>query len=143
MTADPRTTVENAARALLVALAELPVPLTVRVTDARGRVACLIQIWDTAGATSPAGTERHRLTKKGRGSCQADIIEIVRAAGRALTGKEVVRVLASAGKGHGPGTVARALADLMAAGELANPNDKKGYRLAEWRKRNVTRSLFD
>ncbi len=47
-----------------------------------------------------------------------------------------------AGKHHGPGTVAKALADLTAAGELVNPKDKKGYRLPEWRK-DKTPSLFD
>src|SRR5215510_2402718 len=31
--------------------------------------------------------------------------------------------------GHGPGTVAKALADLTKAGELLNPQDRRGYRL--------------
>jgi hypothetical protein len=30
--------------------------------------------------------------------------------------------------------VAEALAELTASGELVNQKDKKGYRLAEWRK---------
>jgi hypothetical protein len=30
------------------------------------------------------------------------------------------------------GTVAKALADLTAAGELVNPRDKRGYRLPGW-----------
>jgi hypothetical protein len=38
--------------------------------------------------------------------------------------------------------VAKALADLTVAGELVNPKDKKGYRLAGWR-RDKTPSLFD
>jgi hypothetical protein len=37
--------------------------------------------------------------------------------------------------------VAKALADLTAAGALVNPRDKKGYRLADWR-RDRTPSLF-
>ena len=60
----------------------------------------------------------------------------------ALTRKEVVRALRDAGKGHGAGTIAKALADLTSAGELVNPKDKKGYRLAGWR-RDETPSLFD
>ena len=67
---------------------------------------------------------------------------MVTAAGRALTRKEVVKALKVAGKRHGPGTVAKALADLTAAGELVNPKDKKGYRPAGWR-RSATPSMFD
>ena len=66
---------------------------------------------------------------------------MVRDAGRAVTRKDVVRALRDSGKVHGPSTVAKALADLTAAGELFNPKDKKGYRLAEW-KSPPTSSLF-
>jgi hypothetical protein len=52
------------------------------------------------------------------------------------------QALKSAGKQHGADTVAKALADLTAAGELVNPKDKKGYRLPQWR-RKQTPSLFD
>ena len=45
-------------------------------------------------------------------------------------------------RGHGPGTVAKAQADLTAGGELMNLKDKKGYRLREWPKRPDTPSLF-
>jgi hypothetical protein len=37
--------------------------------------------------------------------------------------------------------VAKALAELTAAGELVNHKDKRGYRLAGWRK-DDTPSLF-
>ncbi|WP_162671722.1 hypothetical protein [Gemmata massiliana] len=70
------------------------------------------------------------------------MIEVVRAAGHCVPRKEIVRALKLAGKKHGPGTVAKALADLTASGELVNPKDKKGYRPAEWR-RPQTPSLFD
>ena len=40
--------------------------------------------------------------------------------------KELVRALREAKAGHGPGTVAKALADLTTAGDLVNPKDKKG-----------------
>ncbi len=140
--ADPRTAVERAARDLLRALAAYPSPPTVRVADAEGRVACLIQVWDAARVMPTAGAERVRRTKGGRAGCKADIVAVVTDAGRALTRKEVVRALKGAGKRHGPGTVAKALADLTAAGELVNPKDKKGYRPAGWR-RSATPSMFD
>jgi hypothetical protein len=56
--------------------------------------------------------------------------------------REVIKALKPAAKSHGPGTVARAPADLTAAGELVNPKDKRGYRPAGW-KRSKTPSLFD
>jgi hypothetical protein len=67
---------------------------------------------------------------------------VVREAGRPLFRKEVVRALKDAGKGHGAGTVAKALADLTAAGELMNLRDKRGYRLPDWRRPDQTPSLF-
>jgi hypothetical protein len=66
---------------------------------------------------------------------------VVSAAGRALTCKEVVRALREARKPHGPGTVAKALAELTKSGELVNPLDKKGYRPSGW-KRAIPPSLF-
>jgi hypothetical protein len=51
-----------------------------------------------------------------------------------LTRKEVVRALREAGAAHWAGTGAGALAELTAAGELVNPRDERGSRLAEWRK---------
>ena len=68
---------------------------------------------------------------------------MVREVGRPLTRKEIVRGLKDRKKGHGPGTVAKALTDLTAAGELVNPQDKKGYRLATWLRHPETSSLFD
>ena len=142
VTTDPRTTVESAARELLRVLAALPEPPTLRVADADGRVACLIQVWDAARLMPTAGSERRRRTRGGRAGCKADILEVVRTAGCALTRKEIIRALKDAKKFHGPGTVAKALADLTTSGELVNPRDKKGYRPAGW-KRPATPSLFD
>jgi hypothetical protein len=139
--ANPRATVENAARELLRALAELPYPPTLRVADADRRLACLIQVWDAKLVMPTVGAERRRRKSGGREGCKADIVEVIKTVGKALTRKEVIRALKSAGKNHGPGTVAKALADLTAAGELVNPKDKKGYRLADWRK-DKTPSLF-
>ena len=44
---------------------------------------------------------------------------------------------------HRLGTVAKALAELTAGGELLSPKDKKGYRLPEWPARRRTPSLFE
>lgn len=77
--------------------------------------------------------DRRTRALRGRTECKADIVAVVKAAKQALTRKEVIRALRFAGKTHGPSTVAKALADLTAAGELVNPKDKKGYRLAGWR----------
>ena len=142
MTADPRAAVESAARELLRVLVELPRPPMLRVADAEGRVACLIQVWDTSLLMPTAGAERRKRPKGARTECKADILEVVRAAGQALTRKEIVKALRLAGKGHGAGTVAKAAADLTAEGQLVNPKDKKGYRLAGWR-RDKTASLFN
>jgi hypothetical protein len=89
------------------------------------------------------GAERKRRVAGGRAGCRADVVEVVRSAARALTRKEVVKALKLAGKKHGPGTVAKALADLTSTGELVNLKDKKGYRMPEWKRRQRTPSLFD
>src|SRR5688572_25474737 len=94
---DPRAAVEQAARDLLRALAELPIPPTVRVADAEGSVACLIQVWDARRAM-PTGPERRRRSGGGREGCRGDILAVVRAAGHPLTRKEVVKALRQAGK---------------------------------------------
>jgi hypothetical protein len=44
------------------------------------------------------------------------------------------------GTGHGPSTVAEALA---ASGDLVNKLDRRGYRLPDWPKPSRTPSLFD
>jgi len=132
VTTDPRAAIESAARDLLRAFVDLPSPPTMRVADAEGRVACLILVWDASQMMPTVGAERRRRAGGGRKGCQEDIVEVVRNAGRAVTRKQIVRALRVAGKEHGPGTVAKALADLTAAGELVNPKDKKGYRLPRW-----------
>jgi hypothetical protein len=68
----------------------------------------------------------------GREGCRRDVLAAVHAAGQPLTRKEVVRALKSAGAMHGAGTVAKALAELTATGELVNRKDKRGYRLPAW-----------
>ena len=130
-TVNPREAAERAARELLRHLADCEGPCAVRVTDAEGRWACLIQAWDTSRPMPVASAER-RLRKGGRVECKRDVVEVVRAANRPLTRKQVLKALKAAGKEHGAGTVAKALADLTSAGELVNPLDKRGYRLPQW-----------
>jgi hypothetical protein len=137
-----RAALERAARELLRSLAGLPKPdAGVRVADAEGGLACLVLVWPAGGTMLTAAAERRR-ARGGRERCRSDIVEVVREAVRPLTCKEVVRALKSAGKEHGPGTVAKALADLTAAKELVNPKDKRGYRLPERWRREKTPSLF-
>jgi len=137
----PRSTVESAARELVQSLAQLPLPPTVRVADTEGRVACLILVWDANQMMPTIGYERRR-SPGSRGACKADVVQVVRAAGRSLTRKEVLKALKAGGKKHGPGTVAKALADLTAAGTLVNLKDKRGYLFPEWKKRQNQPSLF-
>ena len=77
-----------------------------------------------------------------RSGCKHDLVGILREVGRPLTRKQLVKALREANKPHGPGTVAKALADLTRSGELVNPRDKRGYRLAEWPRRPQTPTLF-
>ena len=134
MPTDPRVAVESAARALLRTLSALPELPPLRLAAAEGGVACLIQVWG-AGRVMPTARR-----SGGRDDCRRDVVAALREAGRPLTRKELTKALRG---GHGPGTVAKALADLTAAGELLNPRDRKGYRLAEWRRPDRTPSLFD
>jgi hypothetical protein len=131
MPPDPRAAAAAAARALLRTLADVPALPAVRVVEAGGRRACLVLVWDAAGRMPGVGAERRAADAGRRTGCRRDVVGVVRAAGRPLTRKQVVKALRAAGVGHGPGTVAKALADLTAAGELVNPRDKRGYRLGK------------
>jgi hypothetical protein len=134
-----RAAVAAAARELLRLLGDSPGPVAVRVTEADGRLACLVTVWEV-GAVMPTAAGQRRRGE--RAECKRDILAAVREAGRPLTRKQLVRVLRAGGTGHGPGTVAKALADLTAAGELVNRKDKRGYRMPDWPKPPTTRSLF-
>lgn len=143
MIRDARSVVEEKARELLAALADLPGEVSaLRVAEAEGKLACLIQVWPAAEVMPVASAERRRRASGAREECRRDILAAVRSAGRPLTRKQVLRALREAGTPHGAGTVGKALADLTAAGELVNPRDKRGYRLPAWPRRDRTPSLF-
>lgn len=115
----------------------------VRVADAAGGLACLILVWP-ADARMPTAAGERKSPKKadgGRERCREDVLTTVRAAGRPLTRKEVIRGLREAGTDHGAGTVAKALADLTRSKQLINLKDKRGYRLPGSIRRS--RGLFD
>ncbi|HET6574527.1 MAG TPA: hypothetical protein VFG68_13045 [Fimbriiglobus sp.] len=132
MTTDPRTVASRAARDLLLALADLPSRAALRVTEADGRLACLILVWDASRVMPAVAAEKQMRMGGRRADCKRDILEVVRVADRPLTRKQVLKALRAAGRDHGYGTVAKALADLTACGELLNPKDKRGYRLPAW-----------
>jgi hypothetical protein len=115
----------------------------VRVADAADGLACLILVWpvDARMPTAQGELLRPKPVDGGRERCREDILAVVRAAGRPLTRKEVVRALKDAGADHGAGTVAKALADLTRRKELVNLKDKRGYRLPGWVRRHP--GLFD
>ena len=117
---EPRAMVEAAARDLLAVLSNVTGP--VRVAEASGEVACLILVWP-AGGTMPS-TDRLKRDGGHRAECKQDILRAVRHAPRPLTRKQLVRLLRESGTGHGPGTIAKALADLTKSGELVNRMDR-------------------
>jgi hypothetical protein len=143
MQTDPRSILESAARDLLSALAKCPRPPTLRVAEVEGRLACLILVWDSAETMPIIGPERHRRKTGARAECKAHILDVIRTASQPLTRKEVIKAFRELGKDHGISTVAKALADLTARGELVNPKDKRGYRLPEWIRRKMSPSLFE
>jgi hypothetical protein len=131
MPEDPHAVLRQTARELLGKLVELTDPPALRVADADRGVACLIQVWRVPGKM-PTATDERKQASGGRAGCRADILAVIRGAGRALTHKQLVRALREAGTPHGPGTVMKALAELTRVGQLVNPKDKRGYRLATW-----------
>jgi hypothetical protein len=137
---DPRAVAGRAVRELLVALAEVPGPTAFRLADAEGRLACLLVVWTADRAMPVASSERLRRAG-GRAECKRDVVDVVKAANRPLTRKEVMKALKAAGKTYGTSMVEKALADLTATGQLVNPKDKKGYRLPSWDRERPT--LFD
>lgn len=140
---EPRPAVESLARELLRTLATLNGGSPLRVLETDGRKSCLILVWDATDQMPTIGEERREREREPRVQCKQDILEAIRAAGKPLTHKQLVKAFRETKKGHGVSTVAKALADLTTAGELVNRMDRQGYRLAEWPKPVETPSLFD
>ncbi|QEL17373.1 hypothetical protein [Limnoglobus roseus] len=140
MPSETRTLVESAARELIRLLARTASPTSVRVTEAGSGLACMIQVWDPAAVMPTAAGEKRDHHRAG---CKQAILDAIRAAGEPLTRKQIVKLFRDNRAGHGPGTVAKALADLTKDGTLVNPKDKRGYRLAEWPKPQKGPTLFD
>ncbi len=143
-TSEPRTVVARYAADLLRELTARGAGAgPVRVTDAAGGLACMVLVWTTDARMPTARSEQPEPKKAegGRERCREDILVAVRASGRPVTRKEVVRALRTAGTDHGAGTVAKALADLTRSRDLINHKDKRGYRLPSWVRRHL--GLFD
>ncbi len=138
-----RTAAETAARDLLAVLATTSGPVTVRVAATDGRRGCLVLVWEGGEGMPTAGGERRSRDGGRRAGCRRDILATVGETGHTLTRRQLVRVLRERGTSHGPGTVAKALAEMTSAGELVNPRDRRGYRLLEWPKPSQTPSLFE
>jgi hypothetical protein len=102
-----------------------------RVAAAGEGLACLVQVWPMR-TRMPTAKEERLVPGYRRKRCREDVIAVVSAARHPMTRKEVVRALKDAKAGHGMGTIAKALADLTASGELVNTRDRRGYRLASW-----------
>jgi hypothetical protein len=110
-----------------------------RVAAARNGLTCVVQVWPVRTQMPTASGER-RVPGSRRRQCREDVIAVVSAAGHPLTRKEVIRALKDAKTGHGVGTIAKALAELTASGEMVNTRDRRGYRLPSWVRRQP--SLF-
>ena len=138
---DPRAAVERAARELLRRLAERADPPTLRVAEVEGAVACLIQVWDARRLMPTVGAERSGGRSGGGPSARRTCWRSCgRRVGRSPERRFCGR-LRLAEKHHGPGTVAKALADLHRDGGTREPQGDKRYRMPEWRRK--TPGLFD
>ena len=105
-TAEPRTVVARYAADLLRELTARAGRMgPVRVTDAASGLACMVLVWATDARMPTASGEQPPPSKSrgGRERCREDILAAVRAAGRLVTRKEVVRALRTAGPTTGPG----------------------------------------
>ena len=127
-----RGIIERWVEGLLKELAESGEDLPrARVAAAGSGMACLIQVWPMRTQMPTAKGER-LVPGSRRKRCRDDVIAVVSAAGHLLTRKEIIRALKDAKAGHGVGTIAKALAELTASGEMVNTRDRRGYRLPAW-----------
>lgn len=95
-----------------------------RVFARSGRRLVLVLVWD-AGDPPPTAAAGGAVAAAKRA-----LVAAVEAAGKPVPRKALLRAVAPLG--HRPGTAAKALAELVRDGELANPRDHRGYRLPAW-----------
>ena len=118
--------------AKLAELLDLLAPLAVAADGglvrqvAAGPLAARIQVWP-AGAYPPEPNRSPR--RRSRTACEADLLAILRSAGRRLTKPEIDQRLEARGRAHGDSTIQHALARLVRAGLLVNAYDGRGYGL--------------
>jgi hypothetical protein len=118
--------------AKLAELLDLLVPLAVAADGGlvrqvvAGPLAARIQVWP-AGAYPPEPNRPSR--RRSQTVCEADLLAVLRAAGRRLTKPEIDRRLETRGRAHGDSTIQHALARLVRAGLLVNAYDGRGYGL--------------
>jgi hypothetical protein len=118
--------------AKLAEILELLAPLSVAADGGlvrqivAGPLAARIQVWP-AGAYPPEPNRPPR--RKSRTACEADLLAILRSAGRRLTKPEIDRRLEVRGRAHGDSTIQHALTRLVRAGVLVNAYDGQGYGL--------------
>lgn len=136
--ADPRLVVQTAARQLLESLPFLDRP--VRVADAVAGVLVVVQITPrpTAFPLPTLAGERKARGPQKRAACKAAIAEAL--AGGPLTRQRLVNALRGR---HSVSSIAKALAEMTAGGDLANPRDGLGYRLPGQPPAEGGATLFD
>jgi hypothetical protein len=138
--ANSRSIIENWLEELLRLLAESGEALPrARVAAAGNGMACLVQVWPMRTQMPTAKGDR-LVPGSRRKQCREDVVAVVSTAGHPLTRKEIIRALKDMKAGHGVGTIAKALAELTASGELVNTRDRRGYRQLSWVRRQP--SLF-
>jgi hypothetical protein len=95
-----------------------------------------LEVWQEGQPAPPAAPPR-RANAERRRQCRADLVAALAARGRPMTRKELAAALrpCPGRPGHGAGTVAKAPAELTAAGQLVNVRDERGYRLTAWASR--------
>jgi hypothetical protein len=118
-----RLTLEVRLLQLLALIDEWPAE-GVRIESRFGRRVVSVRI--TPEGEDPAAPPPIRLTP-----CQRDCVETLRSAATPLTRVKLRAAMESAGKLWGESTVAKALADLVAARVLANDGHHQGYYIPE------------
>jgi hypothetical protein len=89
-----------------------------------GPLAARVQIWPVG---TPPPMPNRSPADRPLTACEADVLAVVRAAGRRITKPEIDLRLETLGRAHGDSTILRALARLVRVGQLSNAHDRRGY----------------